>query len=71
MLPYQESVLRWQLIATASGSLPLPEVHLSATRWAASLQPLAGRRVFAHPPAPATPLPVAISLATSFGQLAT
>ncbi|BDA49831.1 probable trafficking protein particle complex subunit 11 at N-terminal half [Coccomyxa sp. Obi] len=72
VLPYQESVLRWQLIATASGSLPLPEVHLSAARWAASLQPLAGRRVFAHPPAPGAPLLIATAaLAANFAQLST
>ncbi len=77
VLPYQEGTLRYQLIATAAGSLPLPEVHLTAARWAAALQPLAGRRVFAHPPAPSDPLSAAggitaaANLAAGFAQLST
>lgn len=76
-LPYQEALLRYQLIAVASGSLLLPEVHLSAARWAAQLQPLAGRRVFVLPAAPAAP-PMAVApvapadaLASGFAQLST
>lgn len=75
VLPYQDATLHYQLIAVASGSLPLPEVHLTAARWAATLQPLAGRRVFAHPPAPSAPLPAAggpvAALTSGFAQLTT
>ncbi|KAK9904998.1 hypothetical protein WJX75_007420 [Coccomyxa subellipsoidea] len=78
VLPYQDATLHYQLIAVASGSLPLPEVHLTAARWAATLQPLAGRRVFAHPPAPPAlpaPLPAAggpvAALTSGVAQLTT
>ena len=73
VLPHQENTLRFQLVAVAAGSLPLPDINLWAACYGAALQPLAGRRLFATP-APvlaAAPAPDAGALAAGFAQLST
>ena len=74
VLPHQENTLRFQLVAVAAGSLPLPDIHLWAARYCAALQPLAGRRVFATPApvlAAAPSTPDAGALAAGLAQLST
>ena len=71
--PFQEETTHFQLVPVSAGTLPLPEITLWAARYAAELQPIAGRRVFVHPaPAAAQPLlPDAGALVAGFAQLST
>ncbi|KAK9863695.1 hypothetical protein WJX84_006046, partial [Apatococcus fuscideae] len=51
VLPWQEQTLSWHLTPFASGSLPLPELKLTADRYKASLNVMAGRHIIVQPAA--------------------